>query len=205
MSYLRDLLRRMLPDLMSHKYKKPSQRQPLMQETFRQVAVSMSLQTSPMSTVGSRRIIKTSIITLARSLTRLELDLVTKSTTTHRLVTDMKNTMDHHRELPRSVINNRSWVMRLITDQPPIPALQPTADNWKRRTKTSNREVSKIRCLAVAKKIISKERVRRALHASLNIHRKSLRKHTSQPSWALKASMIRLSPPIAACSRIAQT
>ena len=111
MSYLRDLPKRMLPDSMSHKFKKTNQRRPSMQETCRQarqIAVPVNHQTSPLSIVGSRITIQTSIITLARSLTRPVLDLVTKSTITHRQVTDMKNTMDRHRGPPQSVINNMS-------------------------------------------------------------------------------------------------
>ena len=172
MSYLRDSHNRMLPDLMSHRYKRISLRRPWMQETCKRVAASMSHQTSPMSTVGSRRTIKTSMTTLDRSLTRLELDLVTKSTTTHRQVTGMKNTMDHLREPPQSVINNTSWVKTLPIALSATQTRWPTtASLWKRRTRAFNREVRRIRFLAVAKKIISRELVRRVPHASLNIQR----------------------------------
>ena len=163
-------------------------------------------QTSPLSIVESRITILTSIITLARSLTRLVLDLVTKSTTTHRQVTDMKNTMDRHRGPPQSVINNMSWVMKLIIVQPTTPDPLPTiADPWKRRTKTSKHEVRWIKCLAVARKTTSTDRVLLALHAPLNTHRKLLPNHISQPSWALKASMIQSLPLTAACWRIMPT
>ena len=204
MSYLRDLPQRMLLDSTSHKYKKISQRRPLMQETCRPAAASMSHQTTPLSIVGPRITIRMGIITLARSLTKLELDLVTKFTTTLSLVTGMKNTMDPHREAPRSVTNNMNWVMRLIIAQLTTPALQPTAGLWKRRTRTFNREAKWIKCLAVEKKTISKERARQAPHASLNIQRESPHRHNSRRLWALKASMIRSLPPIVACSRIVQ-
>ena len=108
MSYLKDLHRRMLLDSTSHRCKRIGQRRPLMQETCRLAAVSMNHLTTLMSTVGPRITINKSTITLARSLTRLERDLVTKSTATLQQVTDMKDTTVRHRGPPRSVINNTS-------------------------------------------------------------------------------------------------